>query len=97
MTHPYGRKAEVTISETSQKVMERGGTPVTALHFRGRPYKIAERLVNFLIERNYCMPGDVLLWSVTYRRNERKPLGDGQKITINIEPGDENGNGSRQL
>ena len=90
MSHPYGKKAEVTISETNQKIMEKGGSAVKALHFRGRPYKIAERLVNFLMARNYCMPGDVILWAVSYRRNNREQLDKGTKITINIEP-EENG------
>lgn len=80
----YGRKTEVIIRESSKKLLERG--PMIALHLKGRPYKIAKNLVNFLMERRYCMPGDVLLWAITYTRKEKCEKVVGGKIIVELEP-----------
>lgn len=72
--------------------MEGSGSPLTALHYHGRPYKVAERIVTMLMERRYCMPGDVLMWAISYRRNQQPFSEQDKKMLIKIEiEGDGNG------
>lgn len=76
---------KANVLEATQKIMKTTGTPLTVLDIHGRPYRVAEQIVNLLMERNYCMPGDVLLWAIIYRRKQQKPNDLNKKMLIKIE------------
>lgn len=77
----------MVIHETTQKDLVRGTPPLTALRFRGRPYKIAEAVVDFLLERRYCEPGDLILWAMTYRRKNRPKMNGRIVIELDTQGG----------
>jgi len=96
MSHPYGRKtevvmnkrangdAEVTVNETTTNELHRGGRPIQVLYFKGRPVRMSEMIVKMLMEREYCMPLDLIGWAMTFKRSENETV-DGRKIVLTIE------------
>lgn len=99
MSHPYGRKtevimnkksdgdAEVTVNETTTNELRHGGKPIQILYFRGRPVRMSEMIVKMLLEREYCMPLDLIGWAMTFKRSKKETV-DGRKIVLTIDQGD---------
>lgn len=80
MSHPYGRKIRIQIKEINYSSKE----PII-IEIQGRPYRVAQQIVKVLIDRNYCLVGDIIFWGMAYRREGRETILSTKKMVINFE------------
>lgn len=77
-------KIEAKIEETTTNELNRGGNPIPILYQKDTPNKVSKTIVNYLMDRGYCIPLDIIGWAMIWKGSKDR-LADNRRIVISIE------------